>query len=136
VSLGHITPDAMGLITTVGLVTITLSTYLIIYSGPIYARLSPVLGMFERRTPSQEAGSEHDRTEAPSDVILFGLGRYGSGIAHHLRLRNRKVTGVDFDPEVLARWRAEGLQVFYGDAADPELFEGLPLGGVKWVVST
>jgi Kef-type K+ transport system membrane component KefB/Trk K+ transport system NAD-binding subunit len=136
VSLGHITPETMGLITTVGLVTITLSTYLIIYSGPIYARLAPVLGIFERRTPYRETDSELDPAQAPSDVILFGLGRYGSGIAHHLKMRNRRVTGVDFDPEVLARWRAEGLRVIYGDAADPELFEHLPLDGVKWVVGT
>jgi Trk K+ transport system NAD-binding subunit len=136
VSLGHITTEAMGLITTVGLVTITLSTYLIIYSAPIYARLAPVLGIFERRTPFRELGNEHDRQQAPSDVILFGLGRYGGSIVRHLLRRNRRVTGVDFDPEALARWRSEGLPVLYGDAADPELFEQLPLGGVKWVVST
>jgi Trk K+ transport system NAD-binding subunit len=44
--------------------------------------------------------------------------------------------GVDFDPQVLARWRAEGVHVLYGDAADPELFEHLPLDDVNWVVST
>jgi Kef-type K+ transport system membrane component KefB/Trk K+ transport system NAD-binding subunit len=136
VSLGHITPEAMGLITTVGLVTITLSTYLIIYSAPIYARLASVLGVFERRTPYRESGAEHDQQRTPSDVILFGLGRYGGSIVRHLLRRNRRVTGVDFDPEALARWRAEGLQVFYGDAADPELFEHLPLDGVKWAIST
>jgi Kef-type K+ transport system membrane component KefB/Trk K+ transport system NAD-binding subunit len=134
-SLGHITPETMGLITTVGLATITLSTYLIIYSAPIYARLAAVLGVFERRTPYRETSA--DREAAPAtDVVLFGLGRYGGSIVRHLIRRNRRVTGVDFDPEALARWRAEGLQVIYGDAADPELFEHLPLDGVKWVVST
>jgi Trk K+ transport system NAD-binding subunit len=44
--------------------------------------------------------------------------------------------GVDFDPEALARWRAEGLTAFYGDASDPDLFEHLPLSGITWVVST
>jgi len=135
VSLGHIQPEAMGLITTVGLVTITLSTYLIIYSVPIYARLAPMLGMFERRTPYRETGSDH-QTVPETDVVLFGLGRYGGSMVQHLLSRNRRVTGVDFDPEALARWKAEGLPVVYGDAADPELFEQLPLGGVKWVVAT
>jgi Trk K+ transport system NAD-binding subunit len=126
----------MGLITTVGLVTITLSTYLIMYSGPLYGRVSSGLGLFERRLPYREAGIDSRTDTSPADVILFGLGRYGGGIARHLRLRNRRVTGVDFDPEALARWRAEGLQIVYGDAADPELFAHLPLAGVKWVVST
>lgn len=134
VSLGHITVDTMGLITAVGLTTITLSTYLIMNASALYGRFAPVLSVFERRTPYRESGDG----PAPegSDVILFGLGRYGSGIAQHLRQRNRRVTGVDFDPEVLARWRAQRLPVFYGDAADPELFEHLPLAGVRWVVAT
>jgi Kef-type K+ transport system membrane component KefB/Trk K+ transport system NAD-binding subunit len=135
VSLGHITDETMGLVTTVGLVTITLSTYLIMNSAAIYRRLAPALAVLERQTPYRETGSDRDTVPA-SDVVLFGLGRYGGSIVRHLLRRNRRVTGVDFDPEALARWKAEGLQVLYGDAADPELFEHLPLDGVKWVVST
>jgi Trk K+ transport system NAD-binding subunit len=71
-----------------------------------------------------------------ADVIVLGLGRYGGGIVRHLLLRNRGVMGVDFDPEALARWRAEGIPVLYGDASDPELVEYLPLNEVSWIVST
>jgi Trk K+ transport system NAD-binding subunit len=132
-SVGHIGPAAMSLATTVGLVTIALSTYLIVHSGRLYERLSPWLARFERRSRHREEGSS---TPAQADVVVFGLGRYGSGIVRHLLLRNRRVIGVDFDPEALARWRAEGLPVLYGDASDPELFAHLPLGRVKWVVGT
>ena len=135
VSVGHLQPEAMGLITTVGLITIALSTYMIIYSARLYEWLAPWLGIFERRTPFREAASD---TGAPpqADVVVLGLGRYGGGIVRHLLLRNRRVIGVDFDPEALGRWRQEGLPVIYGDASDPELFEHLPLTGVDWVVST
>ena len=68
--------------------------------------------------------------------MVLGLGRYGGGIVRHLLLRNRRVIGVDFDPEALARWRKEGVSVVYGDASDPELFDHLPLADVNWVVST
>jgi Trk K+ transport system NAD-binding subunit len=125
----------MGLITTVGLITIALSTYMIIYSARLYDWLAPWLSVFERRSPYREAAT--DTTAAPkADVVVFGLGRYGGGIVRHLLLRNRRVLGIDFDPEALARWRAEGLPVLYGDASDPELFEHVALGGVTWVVST
>jgi Kef-type K+ transport system membrane component KefB/Trk K+ transport system NAD-binding subunit len=135
VSVGHLGLEAMGLITTVGLITIALSTYMIIYSAPLYEWLAPWLGVFERRVPHRElADSEHGPVQA--DVVVFGLGRYGGGIVRHLRLRNRRVVGVDFDPEALARWRAEGVPVVYGDASDPELFDHVPLAGVKWVIST
>jgi Kef-type K+ transport system membrane component KefB/Trk K+ transport system NAD-binding subunit len=136
VGLGHIDADAMGLITFVGLVTIGLSTYMILYSGPLYERLSPLLGVFERRTPYREIAGDTLAPSPRADVILFGLGRYGGGIARHLLLRRRRVVGVDFDPEALARWREAGLPVVYGDAEDPELFEHLPLAEARWVVST
>ena len=135
VSVGHLGPEAMGLITTVGLITIALSTYMIMYSARLYEWLAPWLGIFERRTPFREAGAN---TGAPqkADVVVLGLGRYGGGIVRHLLLRHRRVIGVDFDPEALARWRKEGVSVVYGDASDPELFDHLPLAEVNWVVST
>jgi Kef-type K+ transport system membrane component KefB/Trk K+ transport system NAD-binding subunit len=133
-SVGHITPETVGLITTVGLVTIAVSTYLIIDSGAIYERIAPWLGLFERRAPYRER--ERDAAPAAADVIVLGLGRYGGGIVRHLRLRGRRVIGVDFDPQALARWRAEGIPVIYGDASDPDLFDHLPLAHVTWIVST
>ncbi len=135
VSVGHLGPEAMGLITTVGLITIALSTYMIIYSAPLYEWLAPWLGIFERRTPFREGAADTGSPPA-ADVVVLGLGRYGGGIVRHLLLRKRRVIGVDFDPEALGRWREEGVPVLYGDASDPELFDHLPLTGVNWVVST
>jgi Kef-type K+ transport system membrane component KefB/Trk K+ transport system NAD-binding subunit len=135
VSVGHIGPETMGVITTTGLVTIGLSTYMIIHSGGLYERFAGWLDLFERRTLVRE-GMTDQPGPRQADVVVFGLGRYGGGIVRHLLLRNRHVMGVDFDPQVLARWRAEGVPVLYGDAADPELFEHLPLDSVNWVVST
>ncbi|MBE0616881.1 MAG: NAD-binding protein, partial [Proteobacteria bacterium] len=134
VGLGHLSPDAMGLLTLVGLLTIGLSTYLILYSHPLYNRLSPFLGLFERRVPHREQAEDSpEGTEA--DVILFGLGRYGRNIAKNLRHRGRQVLGVDFDPQAVAACQAEGLPVRYGDAEDPDILEHLPLAGARWVVN-
>jgi Kef-type K+ transport system membrane component KefB/Trk K+ transport system NAD-binding subunit len=135
VTVGHLGPEAMGLITTVGLITIASSTYMIIYSGRLYEWLAPWLGIFERRSPYREASTD---AEGPpkADVVVLGLGRYGGGIIRHLLLRNRRVIGIDFDPEALTRWRKEGVPVVYGDATDAELFDRVPLANVRWIVST
>jgi len=134
VSLGHIAPETMGLITLVGLVTIGLSTYLILYSHPIYERIAGWLSVFERHVPHREQQGE----SAPVDVdyILFGLGRFGSNIGRALRHRGKSVLGVDFDPEVIAAWHKLGHPAQYGDAEDPELAASLPLARVGWVVCT
>jgi hypothetical protein len=138
VSLGHISAEVMGLITLVGLVTMGLSTYMILYSHFLYRWLAPWLGIFERKISHREetlAGlAETDFSKV--DVILFGLGRYGGSLLQNLREQDLKVLGVDFDPELVRFWRQKGLLTFYGDAEDPEFATVLPLNHAQWVVST
>ncbi len=135
-SLGHITMETMGLITLVGLVTIGVSTYLILYSGPLYQQLSPWLRPFERKTPYRETTQDSAGAVPDADILLIGLGNFGSGIARRLLQRKKRLAGVDFDPEVLDTWRRQGLPVFYGDVGDPDIFEHLPLHQARLVVST
>lgn len=42
---------------------------------------------------------------------------------------------VDFNPDAVQRGRALGITAVYGDAADPEVIDALPIEGVKWVIS-
>lgn len=135
-SLGHITPETMGLITLVGVVTIFLSTYMILYSGSIYNFFSGPLKLFERRNPYREAAIDTIDPISTVDVVLVGLGNNGSALGEHLLQRRRTIIGVDFAPEVLAKWRNRGVRVLYGDMADPELLGHLPLNKTRWVVST
>lgn len=135
-SLGHISPETMGLITLVGVVTIFASTYMILYSGPLYRLLAGPLRVFERRTPFREAARDTGGAFPAADVVLVGLGSYGSGLAEYLLRRGKSVIGVDFDPGALDAWRSRGMAVLYGDMADPETHELLPLHRARWLVST
>ena len=135
-SLGHISAETMGLITLVGLITISVSTYMIIYSHPLYERLAPWLRIFERRQPHREAMQDAVPDDAVPQVILFGLGRYGSGIARSLREGGWRVLTVDFNPDLVRASDPMGYPVMFGDAEDPEFIATLPLGRVQWVVST
>lgn len=136
VTLGHIPPQTMGVITLVGVVTIFASTYMILYSQNLYPLLAKPLKFFERKNPYRETGNDTAVETTAADVILVGLGNYGSGLAERLLERKMKIIGVDFDPQVLAKWRARGVSVLYGDMADPDLYEQLPMDRVRWVVST
>ncbi len=135
--LGHIGEDIVGLITLVGLVTIAVSAYLITASEALYDRLAPYLKVFERKALSRErlAYSEGHLPEK-AEVIMFGLGRYGSSIARHLSHQGRPVLGVDFDPQAVANWNNSGRPAVFGDAEDPEFPAALPLSSARWVVSS
>jgi len=137
VTLGHVAEDALGLVTLVGLVTIALSTYMITHSHRLAAWVDAPLRILERREPWREAVAAGDGMDSPErvDVVLFGLGRFGSGIAQRLQERGLVVLGVDFDPEVVRSWHARGLPAVYGDSSDPELVASLPLDHARWVVS-
>jgi Kef-type K+ transport system membrane component KefB len=135
VALGHVGADALALVTLVGLITIAASTYMITWSHEIYALLSPLLGVFQRR----DAGRREDAWRPLGDgydAIVFGLGRYGSGVAASLRASGWRVLGVDFDPLAVRTGRAAGLDVVFGDASDPEFLAHLPLGDAAWAVAT
>ncbi len=135
-ALGHVNADALGLVTLVGLITIALSVYLITYSHPIYRFLEPVLWPFERRQPLRELDDvPHGHEDSRCNVVLFGVGRYGSAIADYLTAAGYCVMAVDFNPDEVQRWRERGYDARYGDASDPTFVSHLPLTQVKWVIS-
>lgn len=142
ISLGHVGVEALGLTTLVGLITITLSTYMILYSHTLYRILVPLLGVFERRRPYREiAGDDSVADEAQPEVLVIGLGRYGLRLARRLRDEGLRVIGVDCDPDVVRRLSEAGrsdtgLTVRFGDGHDAAFLDSLPMEGLQWAIST
>jgi Trk K+ transport system NAD-binding subunit len=109
---------------------------MILYSEPLYRFFSGPLRIFEKKNPYREARIDVFQSQPEVDVILDGLGNYGSGLAEHLLDRKKSLVAVDFDPRALEKWRTRSVTVLYGDMGDPELHEELPLNKAQWVVST
>lgn len=135
-SLGHINQETVGLITLVGLVTISVSSYMILYSQPLYEKLAPFLTVFERQKPYRELAMDQQPLAKSTDVILFGLGRFGMMMAQTLQKRGFNVLAVDFNPELVEDSVKHGVPTRYGDAGDPEFIASLPLMEATWVIST
>jgi Kef-type K+ transport system membrane component KefB len=135
-TLGHVNQDALGLVTMVGLVTIAASTYMITYSHQLYGLFEPLLGIFERKgTPREPSDGVHHGGNH-YDVLIFGLGRFGTAVGLRLKNKGLRVLGIDFNPLAVRRWRSLGLDTEYGDATDPEFVAALPLKSTEWIVST
>ncbi len=135
--LGHVPESVVGLTTLVALITISASTYMILYSHKLYDWLGPYLQLFERSSAiDREAALSSSAGAEACDVIVFGAGRFGLVAAHELRERGLSVMVVDFDPEVASRSRRAGITTRFGDAGDPEFLAGLPLSRARWILSS
>lgn len=135
IGLGHVGDNTLGLITLVGIITITLSTYMILYSHTLYEKLSPWLGVFERVNPFREE-KELGSSAALPPVVVFGLGRYGGRLVERLHENGVEVLALDFDPELVRIYQRRGIRASYADMESHEFIEHLELDGVKWLIST
>jgi Kef-type K+ transport system membrane component KefB len=134
---GHITEETVGLITLVGLITIGLSTYLILYSFPIYEFISPALKIFERKNPTSGFGTIDDTVNQKADVIIFGLGRFGSKIAETIdECEAVSYLGIDFDPQIVKSWQKKNRMAVYGDVDNVEILEHIPYKEASCIVIT
>jgi Kef-type K+ transport system membrane component KefB len=131
VSVGHLTGEILSLVTIVGLITISGSTYLITYSDKIYPHLSKYLSIFEKK---KTIGTEED--SGKYDIILLGYNEIGSELLQSFKKLKKKVLVVDYDPETTAKLSKEEIDCRYGDVDDEEFLNELNLDGTKMIVST
>ena len=129
--LEHLTEPAVSLITAVGIITITLSTYMIIYGEEIFRRLSPYLLIFERKKTKED---ESFIKEFNKPIILIGCHRTGQSIAYNLPKEDLLI--IDFDPDVITQLKKRGFDYLFGDIADLEIMEKANLNKAKLIIST
>lgn len=134
-ALGMVTQETLGLVTLVGMVTIALSTYALSLSHEIYDYFEPYIKIYERTSAEKELAHNTTKTDKHYDIILFGLGRYGTAMAEGFLQGGKKILVADFNPEVVKQWRAKGFDAVYGDATDPNFYHSLPLKKTNWVIS-
>lgn len=130
-AVGHITNSHVTIITTVGVVTITLSSYLILYADKLYAVLQSALRFFERKhTKPDRPVSE--RLRRP--VILIGADRTGRHLLESFPKED--VIVIDFNPDLVTALRKAKYTAIYGDINDPDLDEQIDFSGARVVICT
>ena len=134
VSLGHLEKEILALVTIIGLITIALSTYMVLYSNRIYPLVSRYLSVFERKGKKVDEHRYNKRNRY--DIILFGYNRIGFDILHSLKKIKKKFLIIDYDPNVIINLSKEGYDCKYGDANDVEMLDEINFKKVKMVIST
>ena len=131
--IGHVSDEAISIITMVGAITFVVSTYMIMGSTNLYRVLSPLLSIFEKK----DAKEKNIKTgELKDHVVLFGANRMGESILDAVLQNKDKVVVVDFDPDVIKRLGEKGIPNVFGDITDPEIQEHIGLQSARLLIST
>ena len=130
-SLGYLHGNEVTILTAVALATIIISSYLITYNEQFYQKFVPFFAMF-----GKDKNKNKVEEESPYKVWVFGFHRIGWKVCEALQDMKVNFAVVDFNPDAVVRLNRRGIPVFFGDAADVEFLETLPLAKAKLIVST
>ena len=114
-SLGHIGPEIVSVVTGIGIVTMTVSSYMINYSQQIYEKLKYYLIRFEGLNPSKDA----PKIKKSYDLVLVGYNRMGRAMLSGLKAKASLLI-VDYDPHWMGQVKHDFL---YGDVSNPDIME-------------
>ncbi len=131
VSSGMIDQDILSLVAVVGIITITGSAYMIIYSDWLYGfcrRLRLLRPFRAKQEPDEE--SESSRS---GHIIVVGMNHMGVEIVKGLVARGEQVLAVDTDPAKLHG--LEGAEVLIGNVEYESVVEEIGMAEAKLVVS-
>lgn len=131
VSSGMIAQEILSIVAVVGIVTITVSAYMILYSDFLYrvCRGLRILRLFRAK---QEA-DEESITSRSGHIIVVGMNRLGVEIVQGLVRRGEQVLAVDTDPAKLLG--LEGAEVLIGNVEYESVVEEIGMHEAKLVVS-
>ena len=132
VQAGYLAPPITTLITLIGILTITVSTYLVEYEDKVYS----IMEGFLRRLEWRKSIAGKRELQEEYDTILFGFHRVGQDFIEAFKDLNRHFIIVDFDPNAVEILKKSGLKYRYGDASDIEFLNELNLRNVNLIVST
>lgn len=131
--VGHVDASVLALTALVGIVTMTVSSYMILNGDWLYEKLSERLSIFEKKNAKE---SKLKAEILNNHIVLIGHNRLGSLIRPTLEKLGLPLVIVDFNPETIAALSGENVYAMYGDLADSELYEDLKLHDAKLVIST
>ena len=131
VSLGQVAPSVLSTVTLVGIITIFISSYLILYSDALYKHAAPYLTIFERKNVREK----RIRRDDPSAIIIGG-GRIAFDFIKFFSHDKQEFFVIDHDPEVIRALTDADIPAEYGDANDPDLLVELRVNDAEIVVST
>lgn len=136
IAYGHIKdPEILSVVTIIWLITITISSYQILYGHKIFDKIKTNKFIY-KLIPGKNRKYKHNTSEQ-HDIMLFGYGRFGKELYQTLsRTSKKKILVVDENPNIITNLQEDNIPYIYGDAWELDFLEELNINNTKMIVST
>jgi Kef-type K+ transport system membrane component KefB len=133
-SLGHLDDQVVAMVTVIGMLTMTLSSYMITYNNKLYEWLKGPLTFFEFKKVQTRLSTK--KSALQNHIVLVGCGRMGRQVFEQIKTFKENYLVVDHDNSTIKTLMKEGATCIFGDVEDQELLQELDLKHAELVIST
>ncbi len=135
VASGLIGSSILSIVALVGIVTIAVSAYMILYSEPLYrfCKRWGLLKLFPPTASSSEEEAEDSGHERAGHIIVVGMNTLGRDLVRRLVERGEQVLAVDTDPGKLVG--LSGAETFIGSVEFESVLQEIGLSDARLVIS-
>lgn len=134
VNVGHLDQSILSLLTLVALLSITGSTYFIMYSEKIYRKLHKHLGFLEKTGKKIDENGHFDSHK--HEIILIGYSKMGISLIESFKNIKKKFFVIDYDPRVIHELNEKNIDCLYADISNVETYSEVNLHDAQMVIST
>jgi Kef-type K+ transport system membrane component KefB len=142
-SLGHIAPPTVAVMTLVFSITSVASTYMIASNHELQTMLGRGLRRLGLRSPGERDSTEEGKGKDAA-VVLLGFYRDASSLLHQFEMEAKadedsilnEMLIIDFNPQVLDELKRRGIRCLYGDVASMETLHHASISRARLIVCT
>lgn len=132
--LGHLDANIVAMVTIIGVLTMTISSYMMTYNNQIYNKMRGMLKIFEFKNAKDRLSSK--KIGMQNHIILIGSGRMGKQILEEIQKFKDEYLVVDHDNMVIKDLMKKGITCIFGDIEDAELLQELDIPDAEIIIST
>lgn len=124
--------EILSVVTLVGLITITVSSYFMLHGGRFYWYFKKYLKYLPGKWHRDYAKNPKEKWE----IVIFWYGKFGHKLHESLSQLHDSILVIDENPTVINHLKENNLECKYGDMSDIEFLQELNISETKMVVST
>lgn len=134
-AVGHVSKQDVTVVTLVGIITIVISAYGILYSNHLYEKIiGKIAYWFEGKV--KKRNDELGEVVYKQHIVVIGAHRLGTQLITDLHREKENFLVVDFNPDVVAHYESLKIPAVCGDISDPYIQEIASIHDARMIICT